>query len=494
MNHKDQPLLLIIGAGVAGLAAGIYGQMNGYHTEIFERHTLPGGVCTSWKRKGYTFDGAIHWLTGTRPGTAMHKVLCNLGALGEQGVINHEVFRHIVIGDRYLDVYTQPDRLELEMLRVSPQDKEAIQELITEIKRFAKFEIPLDRTHPTPKELFKMLPFLPGITRYQNMSIGDYAARFKDPFLKEAFLNIFPMPGATMMIALLTLALFSCGDNGYPLGGSLYLARSMEQRYLALGGKIHYNALVERILVENGCALGIRLANGIEHQASYIISAADGHSTLFEMLGEEYVDAQTQKYYQELPLFKPLVYVCLGINRDLSAEPHIVTNVLKPPIEFAGEKHERLGWFHYCYDPSSAPKGKSAVISMIETDYKFWYEAYQALNRYDKEKQKVAQLVIGMLEEQFPGIRSQVEVIDVATPMTWVRYTGNWQGAYEGWLPGAKAMAAHFKKQLSGLKNFYMCGQWVEPGGGVPVAMISGRNAIRMICRQDRLPFRSSPN
>ncbi len=59
--------VIIIGAGFAGLSAGIYAQMNGYRTQIFEMHDLPGGLCTAWKRKGYTIDGCIHWLVGSSP-------------------------------------------------------------------------------------------------------------------------------------------------------------------------------------------------------------------------------------------------------------------------------------------------------------------------------------------------------------------------------------------------------------------------------------------
>ena len=60
--------IIIIGAGIAGLSAGCYGQMNGYRTRIFEMHTTPGGLCTTWKRTGYKIDGCIHWLVGSWPG------------------------------------------------------------------------------------------------------------------------------------------------------------------------------------------------------------------------------------------------------------------------------------------------------------------------------------------------------------------------------------------------------------------------------------------
>ncbi|HUX20623.1 MAG TPA: FAD-dependent oxidoreductase [Spirochaetia bacterium] len=292
-----------------------------------------------------------------------------------------------------------------------------------------------------------------------------------------------------MLIAILTLALFNRGDNGYPQGGSLQFSRDIERRYLELGGKLHYRSKVAQILVEGGRSVGVRLAAGGEVRADIAISAADGHATLFEMLGEAYLDSETIRCYSTLKPFRPLVYVCLGINRDLSAEPHIVTNVLDPPIEFAAERHELLGWFHYCYDPSSAPHGKSAVVSMVETSFEFWERAHRDSAVYAQEKHKVAGLVIDAMERRYPGIASQVEVIDFATPLTWVRYTGNWRGAYEGWLPTREALSVTMKKSFPGLKDFYLCGQWVEPGGGVPVSVISGRNVIKLICKADRRSF-----
>ena len=79
----------IIGAGIAGLATGCYAQMNGYRTRIFELHDKPGGLCTAWKRKGYTIDGCLHWLVGSGPGSNMHQVWQELGALQGREIVNH---------------------------------------------------------------------------------------------------------------------------------------------------------------------------------------------------------------------------------------------------------------------------------------------------------------------------------------------------------------------------------------------------------------------
>ena len=93
------------------------------------------------------------------------------------------------------------------------------------------------------------------------------------------------------------------------------------------------------------------------------------------------------------------------------------------------------------------------------------------------------------LEKLYPGISQQVEVTDVATPYTTWRYTRNYQGAFEGWLPTPEAFKATVRKTLPGLANFYMAGQWVEPGGGVLTAIYSGRNLVQILCHRDRKRF-----
>jgi phytoene dehydrogenase-like protein len=102
--------------------------------------------------------------------------------------------------------------------------------------------------------------------------------------------------------------------------------------------------------------------------------------------------------------------------------------------------------------------------------------------------------VIGLLGQRFPGIADQIEATDVATPATFERYTGNWQGSFEGWLitpENAYTMTRPMEQTVPGLKNFYMCGQWVEPGGGLPTSIMSARRLMKRICREDGKRFRS---
>ena len=97
--------------------------------------------------------------------------------------------------------------------------------------------------------------------------------------------------------------------------------------------------------------------------------------------------------------------------------------------------------------------------------------------------------MIAQLDRRYPGLADQVEMVDVATPTTFERYTGNWQGNHQGWLPTTEYFNLRMSETLPGLESFFMAGQWVEPGGGLPMAVMSGRNVTQIICQQDKRPF-----
>ncbi len=87
-----------------------------------------------------------------------------------------------------------------------------------------------------------------------------------------------------------------------------------------------------------------------------------------------------------------------------------------------------------------------------------------------------------ILDQRFPGLAKNVERFDVATPATFMRYTNNWRASYEGWLPTPRLLGRRIRYTLPNLKNFYMAGHWVIPGGGLPSAALSGREVAETIC------------
>lgn len=294
-----------------------------------------------------------------------------------------------------------------------------------------------------------------------------------------------------MMAALSVLAYMQTRNAGFPTGGSLEFARAIERRYVALGGTIHYKSQVEKILVEHDRAVGVRLYNDEEVRADVVISAADGRATIFEMLGGNYTNAQIRHWYDGQQMIHSQVQVSLGVNRDLSQEPHWTTYLYDTPVTIAGEERRDLGVKHYCFDASLAPSGKSVVEVMLRSPYGYWQRIY-GHRLYDTEQAQVADQVIVQLDRLYPGLAAQIEVTDVATPLSYERYTGNWQGSTCGWLLTRQTMLRMITGMgytLPKLGNFYLAGQWVEPGGMVPQAAVSGRNVIQLLCRADSRPF-----
>jgi phytoene dehydrogenase-like protein len=490
--------IIIIGAGITGMAAGCYGQMNGYQTQIFEMHTLPGGVCTAWNRKGYTIDGCLHWLVGSSPNAPFYNYWQELGMIQHKKIFNPEVLYQVEGADgKVFHCYANIDRLEKHMKELAPEDTASIEELAGAIRHFIGFDMPVEK----PSELYNALDGLKILVRmrkylglyrkWSKTSMRDLAARFKNPLLRVAFQEVWP-PDFAAAVFLITLAELDQKTAGYPLGGSMGMTLSLEERYVKLGGKVNYKSRVEKILVQSDRAVGIRLSDGREFKADYVISAADGHSTIFDMLDGKYLDDTIRGYYANNLLYNPLVYLGLGVNRSFKDVPQIISGIalnLDKPIEIGNKELKILPVRIHNFDASLAPEGKTVLTISIESEFTYWEELRKDPARYKAEKERIAVAVISALNLRFPGIINQIEMWDVATPATFYRYTGNWKGSYEGWLPTPATMNLQMKKVLPGLSNFFMAGQWVQPGGGLPAAVMTGSHIIQILCRQDKKKY-----
>jgi phytoene dehydrogenase-like protein len=494
----------IIGGGVAGLCAGCYAQMNGYKATIFEMHNLPGGVCTAWQRNGYTIDSCIHWLVGTSPASSYNKLWREVGALKGSTIIDQDEFTRAEFkGGRALIFYRDVDRFEKHLLELGPEDGKAIRSLTNAIRRLSRFDMSPEKAPELAtiadkvSGFARIVPLLPTFAKWGRMSVHDFAKRLKSSLLKEAFSSMASEAESWPMLGLIFPLMWQATKSaGYPLGGSLPFVRNIEKRFLALGGEIRYSARVEKILTESNRAVGVRLADGSEHRADAVISAADGHTTIFGMLDGRYVNNEVRKPYEGgMTPFPPLLYVALGIADPLGNLPETNSGIsfpLDPKVEIDGKVRGRLSIHVYNFDRSLAPKGKTAAIVMLSSDYDRWKALREDPVRYRAEKELAAERVIDALEQRLPGIRGKIEMRDVATPVTWERYTGNWKGSYEGWLPNAKSLGAGLPKTLPGLANFYMVGQWIAPGGGLPPAVSTGRHVVQILCKEDGKTFSAS--
>ncbi len=497
-----QKKINIVGAGVAGLCAGTYLQMNGYETEIFELHNLPGGLCTAWDRNGYRFDGCIHWLMGATPANSMYTFWNELIDMKKLEMVFAD--EYFVLEDKNgkrLTIYRNVDKLENELLSVAPEDK-------TEIKRFVKGIrklTSLDFKSEKPPELMgfgdvmkmvvSLFPYIRQFLKWKKISLNDYSQRLKNPLLKEAVRNGF-VPEMAALFLIMSLADMSRKGSAYPIGGSLNFAKLLEKSYLDLGGKIHYHAKVKKISYaregSNAKATGVELENGQLYNADIVISAADGFDTLFNMLDGKFFTDKLRKYYDKEPVFSSYLQVSLGVKRTFDDVPSSIYFQLENPLKVDPEtEKDTIGFRIFSFDPTLAQPGKTAIVSMVDTyNYEYWVNLRKNEPAvYKAEKRRIADAVIEVLEKRIGKVKEFIEVVDVSSPATVLRYTNNWKGSFEGWIMTPKNAFELFNSALPGLENFYMIGQWMSPGGGLPAGLLTGRNIAQLICARDKKKF-----
>jgi phytoene dehydrogenase-like protein len=498
LNKPASGKVVIIGGGIAGLSCGCYLQMNGIQTEILEAGLLPGGLCTAWHRGPYVFDGCLRWLIGARPPSAFHQIWTELGAIAGRKVFIHDEMLRIENADgTTLAVPTDLDKLAREFKRVAPEDSALIDKLVRDARRCSPLEPPLENALELMSHFEKMklglryLPMVPTILRYKNLPIPAYVARYKNKSLREALQLIVGKEEMSALVLVMLLAFRTRNNTGFVAGGSWDFATAIADRYTKLGGTVRYKTRVDSVKVEDNRAIGVQCTGGTFVPADTVVSCADGHTTIFKMLDGKFVDKKIRYLYEHCQPFPAIVQISLGIKKVFPDAPHTLNMPLRQPVRIDDRTScSRLEVETFGQESGLCPEGTTVMTVRLQTRYEFWTCLKKDdLQRYRAEKKRVVQEIIAALDQRFPGLAEQVERSDIATPVTFVRYTGNWQGSYEGWLPTPHILGRRIPYTLPRLKNFYMAGHWVVAGGGLPSAALAGRYVAQMICTQNGKTF-----
>jgi phytoene dehydrogenase-like protein len=121
------------------------------------------------------------------------------------------------------------------------------------------------------------------------------------------------------------------------------LIRFIKEKLASLCGQVRFGAKVERILVDNDVAVGVQLAGEQTIAADWVISAADGHATIYDLLAGKYTDKAIKKTYDEMQTFPSYLQVSLGVAQDLSGQPPSVTRLLDAPLHLDLVENLHLG-------------------------------------------------------------------------------------------------------------------------------------------------------
>ena len=497
---KKKKKVIVIGAGLAGMSAGSYLQMNGFQTEIFEAYSMSGGLCASWKRKDFNVDGCIHFMEGTSPNEVFYPFWNNIIDMKSIDFVYFD--SHSVVDDKEgtrIHFYSDIDKLEQEFLTKAPEDKKQIRKFIGLVRKLNKMKLPLDKPFEVMtitdklKVAYTMFPYLLTMRKYLNITNHEFAGHLKSPALRYAIETAFvgQMP---LFYSLMPLVWRNKKDTGYPKGGAALISSMMEKSYTELGGQVHFKSKVNKIITDGKSAKGIELDNGDIHHCDIVINAADGRTAIYELLEGKYKDKHIIERY-ESDTFKTInktLYIAIGLNRDFSEVPRKIYFHINKPINVDKlTTMEHLEVTHYCDDPASAPAGKSLLALMPEAkDWEYWYDLRQNdKKKYRAEKKRIADEVIEALEYKFGNIKNNVEMIDVATPATYIRYTNNWTGGQISWLATKETFGKPTTWKIKGLDNFFMTGQWAGTSGGLVNVVMMGNHLTQIICKDEGVRF-----
>ena len=478
--------LVIIGAGVSGLVAGVYAQRSGFRTVILERAANPGGVSTSWKRKGYFFEGGIHWLIGSAKGLPLNDLWSEVGALGENNpVYFKDPVYTLVDKEGSVALYRRLSKLK----EAFPEDRFFLDLLRFETWCFSFFHPVLvdpwglKVRYPrrfNPLEFVKMLPALLLAPALLLESVPGYLRRFRNPRLRYLLSAVVNSAHINALSLIYTLSTFAYGDSGYPEGGSLRMVNNMASKFTSLGGEIRYRTSALQVLrAADGTVTGVRTEAG-DIPADAVIISADARSAIDHLFAEPLQDGWAKKMRKGLHTTQCLFFG-MGVHTDLSAYPRSMQIPFPEPLKLGNLRLGNVIVNNYAREMNYAPEGCTTLTMVITApaSYDYWRQARED-GSYAEKKAEVTATLLAMVEKVIPEIRGKVDVTDLATPVTYARYCDTFEGSYmTDWVPGSITPTAPVRYA----RGIYFAGQRTSLSGGLPIAGTSGRKAVQSLCK-----------
>jgi len=459
--------VIIIGAGMGGLGAGLYLQAKNPKLKsiILEQHSIPGGYVTGFKRKGYYFDGGAEGFSGMVPEGSLRKALKELG-------FEHDFIRIDPLDVYYYEgikfsMYNDLKKLLDEVKTNFPEDEKGFREFVEKC-----FEI----THELQEG--KEFP------EFNNIGFIDFIGKYvKSDYIKDAF-NLFSMwygvpphelpvtTGASIVYMMINIGVY------YPKGGMQAFSDGLTEFYKKNGGEIYFNKMVEKILVENGKTTGVQLEDGTIIKSKWIISNADAKRTILQYTGKEHFSEEFVEFMNDLKVSPTGFMLYLGVDMDLSSYPsHFQIgkdlDIIKKVSEDKFTMEKLAVRIPANIEPALCNEGKYGLVAFIFAPYNwenYWKAGEEKIRgeEYKKLKDEIADEAISIIEKVIPNIREKIEVKELATPLTFERYLQVTDGAWFGSLSFRKK-----PDMQTPISNLLLVGASVK-GSGAPSALRHG--------------------
>lgn len=472
--------VIIIGAGVSGLSAGIHALLKGHKVVIYEKNSFCGGCCGGWYRKNYYIDNCMHWLTGTNQHTKLFKLWKKLGALDEtSNLYQGKYFYKSYYNGESISLLCNTEKVRNEMIKLSPEDRREIDKFINIVNYFIK----TNKKYNIINDLYnKTNSYLKGILKYHHLSLNDYSKRFKHPLLQKLFTDYIPGNFSTLSL-IIAYATFASGNGKIYSDGSISFSKNIEKRFLDLGGVINYNCEVSKINIENNKFKSIVVNNEIVN-GDILISCVDAYYLFNNLLNNDYLPKvlnTKQAYKKQNPIFSSFQCAFLINKKDLNFKDTIVIEI--PKIQVGNTMINRLVLKEYSYlYPNSEKIVIQAFIVQNMVDYDYWLQLQNNnFTEYNSIKKKCGYKILDILVEKNSKYENNIELLDTWTPVTYNSYFNSYYGSYMGYvlLKGSK-----FKKlspKINKLKNIYYLSIWQNVISGLPVAAKLGESIYKYL-------------
>ena len=509
--------VIIIGSGIGGLVTGSYLARQGVKVLICEQHIQPGGYFTSFKRKGYTFDGGIQ---GCEDGGMFFHLFRDLGLFD---CIRFKKSNFAIASpDFFLPIKTVSDvgAFYRKLKNIYPHESSGIEHILGDAEACCNF---MSSFQKLPNPMFtSWRDALTGLPRWflENTSAVKYTGEFfrnmkltmEDYFKLHVsdsdlyrFLCQMSYSGSPASFGLLFFTFLM--DYYHPMGGVQMIPDLFAHYITEHGGQIKYRTLVEEILVENDKAEGVKTDAGEIFRAPFIISNGDARRTYLKMLPSNVVPESYKQGLRQSTVSESFFTVFLGVDIPPGELfTHGCSHVLYFP-DYKGvaiDEYQRSDNedvyarapieinVNSIHDPSLAPKGQSTVVIQAAAFAEFadnWgTKKGKRTKRYKALKEKVAGQLIANAQQLIPGLSERIRYKLTATPHTFERYTLNSGGASAGWSFHPQKGFNSGLKSFTGfnppVKNLFQVGHWSMTPGGAPSGIITGTIVSNIVGRR----------
>ena len=491
IEPKSEYPVVVIGAGIGGLTAATYLARNGFPVTVIEQRDVPGGYATAFERGAFTFDVSLHWTYGAR----ITPILEECGIKDKFEMVRLPQLFRTILPDYDL---IWPQQNLNEVIRILsekfPQEAEGIRSLMGQV---AEYMQELGK----PMDIKTISSTHPIMWNMRNQTMLQFMDKYiKDPKLKTILsflgggLGMSPSELPALNYALFTGAAI-LGGRDYIKPGPRELSYGFMHAIEKHGGRVLLNTEAETILTKDGTVVSVKTTDGKTHTARAVFSNASAPTTFEKMLAPGIVP---ENYMTKLRTYRPsksYFVVWLGLNKELRGKINeyniIIYDSYNLEAGYAASlaaDASKAGFSMAIYDnlyPGYSKPGKSTVTLIMGCSYAPWkkFESDYFADRkeaYRKEKDRIANILIERAEAKvIPGLRSMIEVMDAATPLTLLRYTKNPEGAAVGYEATFGNSGLTRIKNRTPIKGLYLASAWGNPGGGYMPVIMGGRSAFK---------------